>query len=36
LLEAALELWERVQTEQVMARLDHIADPAQRLRFLVH
>jgi AcrR family transcriptional regulator len=35
LLEAALERWERVQTEQVITLLAGIADPAERLRFLI-
>jgi AcrR family transcriptional regulator len=35
LLEAALERWERVQTEQVIALLANIADPAGRLRYLI-
>ena len=36
LLEAALERWERVQTDEVIPRLARIADPAERLRVLVH
>ncbi|WP_433174269.1 TetR/AcrR family transcriptional regulator [Actinoallomurus sp. CA-150999] len=36
LLEAALERWERTQTEAVAARLTEIPDPAERLRRLVH
>jgi AcrR family transcriptional regulator len=36
LLEAALERWERVQTDEVLPRLAEIADPAERLRLLVH
>ena len=35
LLEAALERWERVQTEQVVTFLAEIADPAERLRVLI-
>jgi AcrR family transcriptional regulator len=35
LLEAALERWERVQTEQVITFLADIADPAERLRVLL-
>jgi AcrR family transcriptional regulator len=35
LLEAALERWERVQTEDVIALLAGIADPAERLRYLI-
>jgi AcrR family transcriptional regulator len=34
LLEAALERWEHLQTEEVVTRLDAIADPAERLRYL--
>lgn len=34
LLDAALERWERVQTEQVVRRLGEISDPAERLRYL--
>jgi len=36
LLGAALERWERVQTEAVIPRLAAIADPAERLRTLTH
>jgi AcrR family transcriptional regulator len=36
LLTAALERWERIQTETVVTRLAEIADPAERLRRLVH
>jgi hypothetical protein len=35
LLEVALDRWERVQTEQVITRLAGIADPAERLRYLI-
>jgi AcrR family transcriptional regulator len=35
LLEAALDRWERVQTEQVITRLASIVDPAERLRYLI-
>lgn len=35
LLEAALDLWEREQTDQVVARLADIADPTERLRALL-
>lgn len=35
LLAAALDRWERVQTEQVITRLASIADPAERLRYLI-
>jgi AcrR family transcriptional regulator len=35
LLEAALDRWERVQTEQVVTRLAGIASPAERLRYLI-
>jgi len=35
LLEAALERWERTQTEQVVDRLASIPDPADRLRYLL-
>jgi AcrR family transcriptional regulator len=35
LLEAALERWERVQTEEVVTQLTGIADPAERLRYLM-
>jgi AcrR family transcriptional regulator len=35
LLEAALDRWERVQTEQVITLLAAIADPAERLRYLI-
>ncbi|MCP2340269.1 TetR family transcriptional regulator [Actinomadura rupiterrae] len=35
LLDAALELWEREQTERVAARLAEIPDPADRLRELL-
>src|SRR5215813_378547 len=34
LLEAALQRWERQQTDAVLPRLAAIADPAQRLRTL--
>lgn len=36
LLAAALERWERVQTEEVIPRLAEIPDPAERLRVLIH
>jgi AcrR family transcriptional regulator len=35
LLEAALDRWERVQTEQVVTLLAGIASPAERLRYLI-
>lgn len=35
LLEAALERWEQVQTEAVVARLPSIPDPVERLRYLI-
>jgi AcrR family transcriptional regulator len=35
LLEAALDRWERVQTEQVVTFLAGIADPAERLGYLI-
>ncbi|MET7305335.1 TetR/AcrR family transcriptional regulator [Embleya sp. NPDC005575] len=35
LLAAALERWERVQTEEVLPRLAAIPDPADRLRMLI-
>jgi AcrR family transcriptional regulator len=35
LLEAALERWERIQTEEIIAHLATIADPVQRLRYLI-
>jgi AcrR family transcriptional regulator len=35
LLEAALDRWERVQTEQVITVLARIPDPAERLRYLI-
>jgi AcrR family transcriptional regulator len=35
LLEAALERWEQVQTEAVVARLAGISDPVERLRYLI-
>jgi AcrR family transcriptional regulator len=34
LLAAAVELWERLGTEQVIAELEQLADPAERLRRL--
>ncbi|MFF7245698.1 TetR/AcrR family transcriptional regulator [Embleya sp. NPDC008237] len=36
LLAAALERWERVQTEEVLPRLAAVPDPADRLRVLIH
>ncbi|MFC4909039.1 TetR family transcriptional regulator [Actinomadura gamaensis] len=35
LLDAALELWEREQTDRIAARLTQIPDPAERLRTLL-
>jgi AcrR family transcriptional regulator len=35
LVEAALELWERIATAQVIAQLDAITDPRRRLRQLL-
>lgn len=36
LLDAALERWERIQTDEILPRLAAIADPAERLRLLAH
>ncbi|MEV0698907.1 hypothetical protein AB0I53_13460 [Saccharopolyspora sp. NPDC050389] len=35
LVDAALERWERVETDEVIPRLAAVADPAERLRLLV-
>jgi AcrR family transcriptional regulator len=35
LLAAALERWERIQTDEVLPRLAAVADPAERLRVLI-